>query len=212
MFAADLAQQNGADALRLDVRESKSWTAAIARVVDVAGGLDILVNAAGVSGADAPADLATVSLPDWRRVFAVNVEGTLLGCQAALGVMRRGAIVNIASTAAVCPSPTLAAYGASKAAVVQLTQSVAAWCALNDAAVRCNAVLPGMADTPMTSATPAAYRALWEAAIPLGRYARPDEIASVVAFLASDEAAYVSGAAWPVDGGLLSRPVVRPAP
>lgn len=193
--------------LLLDVTQPASWAEAAAAIGGRSGDLHILVNAAGISGGSG-AGVAEADLEGWRRVFAVNVEGTLLGCQAALRLMTSGAIVNIASTAGMAPSPALAAYGASKAAVAQLTLSVAAHCALAGLDIRCNAVAPGMAETPMTEHMPATYRAAWEAAIPLHRFARPQEVAEVVAFLASDQAAYVTGSIYRVDGGLLARPVV----
>jgi 3(or 17)beta-hydroxysteroid dehydrogenase len=204
VWRADIAA--GAD-LMLDVTADEHWRNAMARV----GPLDILVNAAGIARlAGAPA-IADATLDDWRRIFAVNVEGTLLGCQHAMRVMGRphaGAIVNIGSTAAIAPSQALGAYGASKAAVVQLTRSIAAACAQAGLAIRCNAVLPGMADTQMTAGMADDYRAKWEAQIPAGRFAEPAEIAHAIAFLASDAASYINGAALPVDGGMLARPVV----
>lgn len=198
-------------ALALDVTVDADWAGAMARI----GDLDILVNAAGISRAgDAAQDVAEAELDGWRRVFAVNLEGTLLGCQHAMRAMRgrRGAIVNVASTAGVAPSPALAAYGASKAAVVQLTRSVAAACSAFDPPIRCNAVMPGMADTPMTAAMTPPYRAAWTGQIPLGRFADVAEVADVIAFLASDDARYVTGTEVRVDGGMLSRPVVIARP
>lgn len=205
------ADIDGAADLALDVTDPEAWTRAIDLVVADAGGIDILVNAAGIAAAGGAATVGQVALEDWRRVFAVNVEGTLLGCQQAMRVMgreREGAIVNIASTAAVAPSPALAAYGASKAAVVQLTRSVAAASALAGQRLRCNCVMPGMVDTPMTAAMPADYRAAWIAQIPQDRFAQADEVAGAILYLASGLASYVNGAALPVDGGLLARPVV----
>ncbi len=195
----------------LDVTDEAQWSAAIDRVTGEDGGLDILVNAAGIAAGTGPASLEAVSIAHWRQVFAVNVEGTLLGCQQALRIMGRaapGTIVNVASTAAVAPSQALAAYGASKAAVVQLTRSVAAAAALADLDIRCNCVLPGMADTPMTAGMDSPYRKAWAAQIPAGRFADPSEIANAILFLASGSSSYVNGAALTVDGGLLSRPIV----
>lgn len=210
VWIADLAVvPDGSDTLALDVTSTESWSRAVARVMQADGQLDILVNGAGISGGAPDASVATVSIEAWRSVFAVNLEGTLLGCQAALSVMTKGAIVNICSTVAETPTPTLAAYGASKAAVLQLTRSVAAWCSLNDRPIRCNAVLPGMTQTAMTGGMAEDYRALWEAQIPMGRFAGPSEIAEVIAFLASDASSYMTGTGLPVDGGLLSRAVVR---
>jgi 3(or 17)beta-hydroxysteroid dehydrogenase len=203
--AATCADPPRARTLSLDVRSPADWHSAETSI----GTFDILVNAAGISRTPAPADVADVDLDAWRDVFAVNVEGTLLGCQMAMRTMRyRGAIVNIASTAGICPSATLAAYGASKAAVLQLTRSVAAWSASDARSIRCNAVQPGMIDTPMTSALPPAMRRRWKSQIPLGTFGKANDVANAIAYLVSAAAAYVNGTALSVDGGMLSRPVV----
>lgn len=205
------ATLGSAAALVLDVVSDEQWASCMARIGAVSRTLDILVNAAGISTAAGKPGVRDVGIDDWRAVFRVNVEGTLLGCQHAMRTMgaRGGAIVNISSTTALAPTATLAAYGASKAAVLQLTKSIAAACAIDGLPIRCNAVMPGMTDTPMVSAMPPAYRRSWEAQIPLGRYARPEEIAEVIAFLASDAASYVNGAGYLADGGLIARPVVK---
>lgn len=205
------ASLGAAGALTLDVAQDRDWARCVSDVLDRSGALDILINAAGVSAAGSKANVRDVSIDDWRAVFCINVEGTLLGCQHAMRAMksRGGAIVNISSTTALCPTATLAAYGASKAAVLQLTKSVAAACALDGLAIRCNAVLPGMTDTPLISGMAPDYQGAWQAQIPAGRFAAAHEVAEVVAFLASDAASYVNGAGYLVDGGLMARPVVR---
>lgn len=198
--------------LCLDVTDKLQWAAAIDHIMLASGGLNILVNAAGIAGGGGPASVESVSIDHWRRVFAVNVEGTLLGCQQALRTMGRhgpGAIVNIASTTAIAPSHALAAYGASKAAVVQLTRSIAAAAAVAGLPIRCNCVLPGMAKTQMTADMDPDYRRAWIGQIPAGRFADPAEIAQAILFLVRDESSYVNGVAMPVDGGLLSRPVIK---
>jgi 3(or 17)beta-hydroxysteroid dehydrogenase len=199
-----------AKALRLDVVDNRDWVDAMARVTVESGKLDILVNAAGINKVGNASGVLNVGLDDWQTVFRINVDGTLLGCQHAIRMMQRagGAIVNISSTTALGPTHTLAAYGASKAAVLQLTKSLAAACAIDGLPIRCNAVLPGMTETPMTSSMAAAYKNAWESQIPLKRFATPQEIAEVIAFLASDAASYVNGAGYLVDGGLIARPVV----
>ena len=199
-----------AKVLRLDVVDNRDWVDAMARVTAESGKLDILVNAAGISKIGNSAGVLDVNLDDWQAVFRINVDGTLLGCQHAIRTMQRagGVIVNISSTTALAPTHTLAAYGASKAAVLQLTKSLAAACAIDGLPVRCNAVLPGMTDTPMTSSMTPAYKSAWEKQIPLKRFAKPEEIAEVIAFLASDAASYVNGAGYLIDGGLIARPVV----
>jgi NAD(P)-dependent dehydrogenase (short-subunit alcohol dehydrogenase family) len=209
--AARASGHRGARSLVLDVTRSADWSDAMARISGQSGRLDIVVNAAGISRTEGDAGIFEVAIGDWRQVFAVNVEGTLLGCQHAIRVMALsgGAIVNVGSTTALAPTAGLGAYGASKAAVLQLTKSIAAACSLAGLPIRCNAVLPGMTDTAMTGGMPNADREKWEQQIPAGRFAEPGEIAAVIAFLASSEAAYVNGAGYLVDGGLTSRPVVR---
>jgi 3(or 17)beta-hydroxysteroid dehydrogenase len=206
--ACDAAREGVAasEAIALDVRDPAAWHAAEMRI----GMLDMLVNAAGVSRTANSAAIAEVALDDWRAIFAVNVEGTLLGCQTAMRLMARegGAIVNIASTAGIAPSAPLAAYGASKAAVAQMTRSVAAACATQGLTIRCNAVQPGMAQTPMTATMSDDYRRAWEAQIPAHRFARAGEIAEAICFLASDAASYINGEALLVDGGLINRAVI----
>lgn len=115
--------------------------------------------------------------------------------------------MNVSSTVAVCPTPTLAAYGASKAAVLQYTKSVAVACAHAGFPIRCNAVQPGMADTPMVASMPTEIRQRWEAQITAGRFGEAIEIAQAIAFLASDAASYITGTSLLVDGGLVNRAV-----
>lgn len=196
--------------LVLDVTDPAQWEAAMARVQEH-GGLDVLINAAGISRTAEPADILVADIDGWRRVFAVNVEGVMLGCRSAVAVMGSagGAIINVSSTTALSPTPTLGAYGASKAAVLQLTKSVAAACALKGLPIRCNAVLPGMTETPMIAAMPPAAGAVWQEQIPTGRFAKPSEIADAIVFLASDLATYINGTGLVIDGGMLSRPIVR---
>lgn len=208
--ATAAAWELGGRALLLDVRDAVHWGAAIDVILSRSGRLDVLINAAGISRTPAVADVLETTLDDWRTVFAVNVEGTLLGAQHAVRAMgeRGGAIVNISSTTANAPTVPLGAYGASKAAVLQLTKSIAAACAARGFPIRCNAVLPGMTETPMTAGMPLDYKAAWEAQIPLKRFASSDEVAEAIVFLAGDGASYINGTGLLVDGGLTARPVV----
>ncbi len=204
VWRADLAGTE----LRLDVTNCADWATAFEAI----GEIHILVNAAGISrSGDGDHGVLAADMDAWRRIFAVNVEGTILGCQAAMRAMRSrgGAIVNVASTTAKAPTPTLAAYGASKAAVLQVTHSVVAACAIELIPVRCNAVLPGMVQTSMTAGITDSIRAKWIEQIPTGRFAEATEVAEVIAFLASDRSSYVNGVGMRVDGGLLSRPIVK---
>ena len=163
--------------------------------------LDVLINAAGVLTENKPVDELPVD--DFRKNFEVNVLGTLNACQAFAGLLRAssGAVVNVASQAALVALPQQAAYTASKGAVAALTRSLAIdWA---ERGVRVNAVAPGFTVTPMTEAffenetfTRAAMKR-----IPIGRLLRADEIAAAIVFLASPLASAITGVVLPVDGG-----------
>lgn len=199
---ADLEEKRGAadeSGLRfepLDVRDEQS----VQRVVDAAGDVDVLVNCAGVTIAGHAVD--EISLVDWRLQIDVNLTGTFLTTRAVVPGMRarrRGRIVNLASALATRGLAGSAAYAASKAGVVGLTRAAAADLAPYDVTV--NAVAPGYVDTPMTAGFPPGLRERRLEEIGMGRFASADEIASVVAFLASDEAGYVTGALIEASGG-----------
>jgi NAD(P)-dependent dehydrogenase (short-subunit alcohol dehydrogenase family) len=170
------------------------------------GVVDAVINNAGFANLPGqPQDPESVTLEHWRSVHSVNVEGVLLGCQAAIRTMKQrgGVIVNISSLSALQPSPKMAAYGASKAAVRHLTTTVAAHCAQRGYPIRCNSIHPGWIPTAMTrgARTPQELAAL-EMAIPMGRFGVPGDVASAVAFLCSDEAAYITGSKVVMDGGI----------
>ena len=209
--AEAVAARIGASALRLDVTEEADWDALLA----AAPVLDLLVNNAGVTGFESgpvPHDPEHASLADWRAVHRVNLDGVFLGCRAAVRAMRPrgGAIVNVASVSGRSGQAMAAAYGSSKAAVLEHTRSVALWCAAQNLAIRCNAVLPGAVLTPLWDPVlgdgDSRDAALAEAVadVPLRRFAAPEEVAALILWLASDEAAYVTGAEFAVDGGLLA--------
>jgi meso-butanediol dehydrogenase/(S,S)-butanediol dehydrogenase/diacetyl reductase len=175
--------------------------AALDRLAASVDRLDVLINAAGVLTENRPVD--ELDPEDFRRNFEVNVLGTLNACQSFAAALRtaRGAVVNVASQAALVSLPQQAAYTASKGAVAALTRSLAIdWA---DHGVRVNAVAPGFTVTPMTEAffenetfTQAATQR-----IPLGRLLQADEIAGAIVFLASPLASAVTGVVLPVDGG-----------
>jgi 3(or 17)beta-hydroxysteroid dehydrogenase len=192
----------------LDVTDEEQWIAALDRAAASFGRLDGLVNNAGTV---AVASIEKTSLAEWRRVHAVNLDGVFLGCKHAIPLLRSaggGAIVNISSVAGLIGDPTLAAYCSSKGGVRLLTKSVALHCARRRDGIRCNSVHPVFAETPMVEALfagsrdPAAKRRALEAAVPLGRFAQPEEVAAMALFLLSDEARFITGGEFVVDGGL----------
>jgi NAD(P)-dependent dehydrogenase (short-subunit alcohol dehydrogenase family) len=175
--------------------------AALDRLAATLDSVDVLVNAAGVLTENRPVD--ELAADDFRRNFEVNVLGTLNACQAFAGLLRssRGAVVNVASQAALVSLPQQAAYTASKGAVAALTRSLAIdWA---ERGVRVNAVAPGFTVTPMTEAffENDTFTRAATGRIPLGRLLRADEIAAAIVFLASPLASAITGVVLPVDGG-----------
>jgi NAD(P)-dependent dehydrogenase (short-subunit alcohol dehydrogenase family) len=204
VVAADVdeAAAGGALTVRCDVVDPESCAAAVAATVDAFGGLHVLVNIAGVGSFASTRDL---SLAEWNRTLAVNLTGTFLMCQAALTPLLEGggAIVNMASVSGLRALPYNAAYTASKGGVVMLTKALAV--EFGRAGLRVNCVCPSSVATDFlrgfelpTDADPALFSLRGSV---IQRAATPDEIAAVIAFLASDEAAMVTGAAYTVDGG-----------
>jgi NAD(P)-dependent dehydrogenase (short-subunit alcohol dehydrogenase family) len=187
-----------ADYCRLDVASEADWRAAIDRAASRHGGLHILVNNAGI-GLRRPSML-DVSLDDWNRVLAINLTGAFLGTRAAAPAMREsggGAIVNIGSIAARI-GHFATAYTTAKWGLRGLTKSAAMeFAAWN---IRVNAVHPGLVDTALVNESEDFFEAM-EWMTPMQRAATPEEIANVVAFVASDEASYMTAADITVDGG-----------
>jgi NAD(P)-dependent dehydrogenase (short-subunit alcohol dehydrogenase family) len=202
---AELAEELGEVALPLhaDVRDEEQVAAAVQRAVDAWGGLDVVVANAGVqlAGEDDRAD--RLDLEVWRRTIDVNLTGIFLACKHGLRALlreERGAIVVTCSpTGLYGCAPAYDAYSASKGGVAGLVRVLAADYAPT---IRVNGVIPGYTETPMTSwVSPEEHEALL-ATIPLRRAGRPEEVASVMCFLASDEASYTTGALWAADGGM----------
>lgn len=193
--------------LHLDVTDAAGWSAAVAQAEGAMGGLDVLVNNAGICITGTVESLAEA---DWDRTIEVDLKSVYLGCRAALPAMARhalGSIVNVASISGFVASPNFAAYNAAKAGVVMLTRSVALHAARQGYRVRCNAVCPAFVDTGMVDAVvggddPAAARAKLARQIPLGRIATVDDVAWAVVYLASDESAYMTAAEIKLDGGV----------
>jgi NAD(P)-dependent dehydrogenase (short-subunit alcohol dehydrogenase family) len=187
-----------------EITQSCTPDALVAAAIDEFGRLDVLVNNAGILRFG---DVLACSDPDWEDIFAVNVTALMRCSRAAIRQMLRqgqgGSIINMASDWGLRGARGAVAYAASKGAVVQLTRSMA----LDHAhqGIRVNAVCPGDTNTPMIKASPEdRVRHLEELgrAIPLGRVAQPEDVANIAAFLASNDAAHVTGALIPVDGGV----------
>lgn len=189
-----------------DVTKVPDCQRAMAEVLRRYGRLDILVNCAGVIYRNRTVEQTTEE--EWDRTFEVNVKGMFLMCKHALATLRqcRGCIVNMSSYVGLVGFRGAAAYSASKAAIINLTRSMA----LDHAreGIRVNAICPGSVDTDMIHAAWEQFgdveeaRRLWSEKHPMGRIAQPEEVARVILFLASDDASFITGAALAVDGGI----------
>lgn len=197
---------------RLDVAEEGDWT----RLAELVPEVDVMVNNAGITGFEqgpVAHDPERTSLSDWRNVHRVNLDGTFLGCRYAIGAMKqrgRGSIINISSRSGLVGIPLAAAYASSKAAIRNHTKTVALYCAQQGWRIRCNSIHPGAILTriwePMLG-TGFDREAKMEALVadtPLKRFGLPEEVAAIAVMLASDEAAYMTGAELTIDGGLLA--------
>lgn len=198
----------------LDVCSQGDWERAMAAAVANGGGLDILVNNAGIG---IGGDITKLTLADWQRQMAVNLDGTFLGMKHAFPVLRAarrsngdaGTIINIASVTGIRGSAVFVGYAASKGGVIALTRSVDRQCALAKDGVRVNAIAPGVIDTPIFERMEGVDGDASDAAatagrlVPLGRPGQPGDVAEAAVWLASDAARYVTGIVLPVDGGLL---------
>jgi NAD(P)-dependent dehydrogenase (short-subunit alcohol dehydrogenase family) len=200
---------NVARAAAVDVTDPDAVDALVADVVSWFGGLDLAVNAAGISGTYG--NIADQSLDEWRRMIDVNLTGVYIALRAELRQMLAGgersapaSIVNVSSAAGEMGVPGLAHYSAAKHGVIGLTRSAALENARSG--IRVNAVLPGIVRTPMLQRFAGGDDGVDAMAkgSPIGRAAEPEEIAQTIAWLCSDQASYVTGHAFAVDGGALA--------
>ena len=188
-----------------DVSREAGVETAVARTIEGFGGVDVLVNNAGITGGPQATVLHETPIDTFDNVFAVNVRAIFLGCRAVIPNMLAqggGVIVNIASVAGIVAFPGRAAYTASKGAVIALTRSITADYARSG--IRCNALCPGMIETPMTQwrLDVPHLRSQIEAVIPQGTIGTVADVASAVWFLSGPESQYFNGSAVVVDGGL----------
>lgn len=193
-----LAESTNARCIQADLSTQEGCKKLIEQID---GKLDILINNAGMTR-----DMLLLQMEeeDWRMPMSLNLDATFRLCQVAAGKMlrqRSGSIINITSTSGISPNRGQANYAASKAAVSAMTRSLAKEMAKRG--IRCNCVAPGFIDTEMTQAMNQTARAEALKMIPMKRIGQPEDVAKVVRFLASDEASYVTGQEWVVDGGLL---------
>jgi len=192
------------NAVMMDVSSPESIADAFEHIAQKAGRCDILVNSAGVATV---APFVDFPLDEFQRTMNINVTGTMLCSQYAARLMKNhnwGRIINIASVAGMrAVGSGRTAYGTSKGAVIALTRQMAV--ELAEFGITANAVCPGPVDTPLTQKLHSAeFRQAYAKAIPMERYGSVNEIASVVKFLASTQASYITGIAMPVDGGFLA--------
>tara|TARA_R110001606_G_scaffold82174_2_gene188734 strand:+ start:1173 stop:1955 length:783 start_codon:yes stop_codon:yes gene_type:complete len=214
----DTADSIGARYEHLDVSDEADWL----RIAAAIPALDVLVNNAGITGFESGEmvhDPENASLSAWRAVHAVNLDGTFMGCRYAIGAMKQkgaGSIINISSRSGLVGIPGAAAYASSKAAIRNHSKSVALYCAQNGWNIRCNSVHPAAILTPiwepMLGDGPdrQARMASLVAHTPMKRFGMPEEVAAICVMLASDEAAYMTGAELTLDGGLLAGSAASP--
>lgn len=203
------AAGGSAESAAVDVSDEEQVRALMALAAERLGRIDILCNNAGIGSTT---DVEHCAVEEWDRVMAVNARGVFLGCKLAIPYMLRqggGAIVNTASAAGLVGLPQRAAYSASKGAIIALTKQIAI--EYVQRGIRCNCLCPGTVDSPWVGRLldqaddPAQARADLTARQPLGRLGTPEEIARAALYLASDDAAFVTGTAFIIDGGLTAR-------
>ena len=197
--------------LKLDITEEEEWISVLDETVKRFDRLDILVNSAGMV---LIADVEQITLEDWRKVHAVNLDGTFLGCKHGVRVMKEfgaGSIINLSSVSGIIGGFNLAAYNSSKGAVRMLTKSVALHCARAGYGIRCNSIHPTFIETPMLesmildSPDPEKARQTLVRQVPLRRIGKPEDVANMIVYLASDESTFVTGTEMVIDGGVIAQ-------
>jgi 3-oxoacyl-[acyl-carrier protein] reductase len=199
--AAEVARGvDGAFALEVDVTDPASVAAAAEQTAARAGGIRVLVNSAGITGPNGSVEEYAVE--DWRRVLAINLDGTFLCCKFVVPLMKRagyGRIVNVASIAGKEGNPNGAAYSASKAGVIALTKSLGK--ELVDVDVRVNCITPAMIETELLQQMTPEFIAYAKSKIPLGRFGRVEEVAAMIEWLSLPECSFSTGAVFDISGG-----------
>lgn len=208
--AAALCAETGASFAKHRVQDAAAWGPLIDRILSEQGRLDIAFANAGTESGDA--NIEDVGIEGWDNVVAVNQTGVMLTVQNAIRAMKQnpdgpaGSIIINSSMNATRPLGNYVAYSVTKAAVCALAKSAAVHCGQKGYKIRVNAILPGVVETPLiqqimnAQPDPAAARAMYEGMAPLKRMAQLDEVAGLVAYLASDEAGFISGGEYAIDG------------